>query len=340
MNPRTTVIIVTWNGRTHLDGLIPALLAQEAPGGFEVLVVDNDSRDGTPDVIAEIASRDSRVRLIRNPTNEGFAPANNRATDEARGEFVVTLNNDTVPEPGWLDALVSAAASDERNGSVASQMVFAHDPETIQSAGIRIDRAGIAWDRGSGDPRMKPGPPAPVFGASAGAALYRRAMLRQPGRFDPSYFMYPEDVDLAWRDRLAGWESVVAPSSVVRHAHSASAGEGSPFKNWHLGRNKVWTIARCYPAPGLLEYLPAIIGYDLASLPYTMVTRRDLSPLRGRIAALRGLRPILRSRTRLHQTYPGGWQRTREWMEPIEPPTRVFARYQRLRDILAHRDSR
>ena len=71
MNPRTTVIIVTWNGRTHLDGLVPALLAQEAPGGFEVLVVDNDSRDGTPDVIAEIASRDRRVRLIRNPTNEG-----------------------------------------------------------------------------------------------------------------------------------------------------------------------------------------------------------------------------------------------------------------------------
>ena len=117
------MIIVTWNGRTHLDGLVPALLAQEAPGGFEVLVVDNDSRDGTPDVIAEIASLDSRVRLIRNPTNEGFAPANNRATDEARGEFVVTLNNDTVPEPGWLDALVSVAASDARIGSVASQKI-------------------------------------------------------------------------------------------------------------------------------------------------------------------------------------------------------------------------
>ena len=201
---------------------MPALLAQEAPGGFEVLVVDNDSRDGTPDVIAEIASRDSRVRLIRNPTNAGFAPANNRATDEARGEFVVTLNNDTVPEPGWLDALVSVAASDARIGSVASQMVFAHDPETIQSAGIRIDRAGIAWDRGSGDPRMKPGPPVPVFGASAGAALYRRAMLRQLGGFDPSYFMYLEDVDLAWRLRRAGWRIRYEPGGVVVHEQGRS----------------------------------------------------------------------------------------------------------------------
>ena len=335
--PRTTVVVVTWNGRAHLDALFPALLAQAAPGGFEVVVVDNASRDGTPEAVEAVAATDARVRLVRSGRNAGFAAGNNLAIGQARGDLVVTLNSDTVPEPGWLAALVDAADANPRAGSVASQMVFLHDAQVVQSAGIRIDRAGIAWDGGSGDHRRPPGPPVPTFGASAGAALYRAAMLRQLGGFDERFFMYLEDVDLAWRARLAGWEAVVAPAAVVRHAHSGSAGEGSPFKNWHLGRNKVWTIAKCYPGPGLLAHLPAILGYDLMAIPYTAVTRRDLAGVRGRVAALRGLGPILADRHRLHRTYPDGWERTRDWMEPVEPPADTFARYARLRAVLARR---
>jgi GT2 family glycosyltransferase len=335
--PRTTVAIVTWNGRAHLDALFAGLLPQGAPGGFDVVVVDNASRDGTPEAVEAIAVTDGRVRVVRNSRNAGFAVGNNLALDYARGEYLVTLNSDTVPEPGWLDALVAAADANPRVGSVASQMVFLHDPQVVQSAGIRIDRAGIAWDAGSGDRRQPPGAPVPTFGASAGAALYRTSMLRQLGGFDERFFMYLEDVDLAWRARLAGWEAVVAPSAVVRHAHSGSAGEGSRFKNWHLGRNKVWTIAKCYPAVGLAAHFPMIVGYDLMAIPYTAAIRRDVSGVRGRLNALRNLGPILADRRRLHETYPDGWTRTRDWMEPVASPADTFARYRRLRAILARR---
>jgi GT2 family glycosyltransferase len=335
--PRTTVAIVTWNGRAHIDALFTGLLSQGAPGGFDVVVVDNASRDGTPEAIEAIAAKDARVRVVRSGRNAGFAVGNNLALGQARGEYLVALNSDTVPEPGWLDALVDAADANPRVGSVASQMTFLHDPQVVQSAGIRIDRAGIAWDAGSGDRRHPPGDAVPTFGASAGAALYRTAMLRQLGGFDERFFMYLEDVDLAWRARLAGWEAVVAPSAVVRHAHSGSSGEGSPFKNWHLGRNKVWTIAKCYPGPGLRAHLPAIIGYDLMAIPYTVATRRDLSGVRGRLAALRNLGPILVDRHRLHVTFPDGWARTRDWMEPFASPAETFSRYARLRQILARR---
>jgi hypothetical protein len=165
-------------------------------------------------------------------------------------------------------------------------------------------------------------------------------MIEQLGGFDSRFFMYLEDVDLAWRARIAGWRAVSAPQAVVRHAHSASSGEGSPFKNWHLGRNKLWTIARCYPPEGLRRYLPAVLAYDLASLPYTVTTKRDLSPIRGRIAALRGLGPILRERRALHSRYPDGWARTREWMEPLKPPLEVFRRYRHLGSILSRRGPR
>ena len=250
--PLVSVVVVTWNGLAHLRRLLPPLLDQRLPGGagFEVLVVDNASRDGTGAYLTGLAARERRLRLLFNPRNEGFAGPNNLGFDAARGRYVATLNNDTVPQPGWLAALVEVAESDPRAGSVASRMVFDHAPGLIQSAGITIDRAAIAWDRLVGRP-LAEGERAPieVFGASAGGGPYRRTMLRELGGFDRRYFMYLEDVDLAWRARLAGWRAFSAPAAVVRHAHSASAGEGSPLKNWHLGRNKVWVTAKCYPVP-------------------------------------------------------------------------------------------
>jgi GT2 family glycosyltransferase len=333
-----SVVVVTWNGLHHLRRCLPLVLDQALPGGahLELLVVDNASTDGSREYLARLAQQDARLRPILNERNLGFSAPNNTAFRAARGEFVATLNNDTLPQPGCLVALLEAARSDARIGSVASRMVFAHAPGIVQSAGIAIDRAGIAWDRLVGRPVDEAeGGPIEVFGASAGAALYRRAMLEELGGFDERFFMYLEDVDLAWRARLAGWRAVYAPAAVVHHAHSATAGEGSPLKNWHLGRNKIWSIAKCYPAPGLWRHLPLIAAYDVASLPYTMVTRRDLSPLLGRLAALRGLASILAERRRLHRRYPAGWRRVAPWMGPVAPPLAVFRRYRRLREVLS-----
>jgi GT2 family glycosyltransferase len=337
-DPLVSVVVVTWNGLPLLRRTLPAVLAQELPGGatLELLVVDNASRDGTVAYLDELRAADPRVRALVNRRNEGFAGPNNQGFHAARGAFVATLNNDAVPQPGWLEALLAVARGDPRIGSVASRMVFQHAPHLIQSAGITIDRAAIAWDRLAGRPLAEgEAAPAEVFGASAGAALYRTEMLRQLGGFDPRYFMYLEDVDLAWRARIAGWRAFSAPQAVVRHAHSATAGEGSALKNWHLGRNKVWTIARCYPAPGLARYLPAVLFYDLGSLPYTMLTRRDPSPLLGRLAALRSLGPVLAERRRLQGRYPDAWERTAPWMEPLQFPLAAFERYHRLRRVLA-----
>src|SRR5206468_2274482 len=119
------------------------------------------------------------------------------------------------------------------------------------SCGIAIDPAGIAWDRYGGSPTSAVDRDREVFGPCAGAALYRRAMLEDVGLFDGDFFAYLEDVDLAWRARLRGWGCVLEPVAVVRHAHSATLGEGSPFKRYLLGRNKVWVLAKCLSADEL-----------------------------------------------------------------------------------------
>jgi GT2 family glycosyltransferase len=118
---------------------------------------------------------------------------------------VALVNTDTLPERGWLSSLVAAADGHPSIGSVASRMLFMDRPEVVQSAGIALDPAGIAWDRLGGASADEAAVPAGVFGASAGAALYRRAALDDVAEdghvFDPRFFMYLEDVDICRRAR-------------------------------------------------------------------------------------------------------------------------------------------
>jgi GT2 family glycosyltransferase len=166
-------------------------------------------------------------------------------------------------------------------------MLRADEPSTIDACGIEVDRAGIAWNRYSDErERLDETAPYEVFGPCAGAALYRRAMLREVGAFDEDYFAYYEDVDLAWRAQRAGWRCLYVPGARVMHQHSSTGREGSPFKGYHVGRNKVWTLIKNYPWPDWLRALPAIVAYDVAGWAYALAYG-DPHPLCGRIAALR-----------------------------------------------------
>ena len=332
MAKRVAVIIVNWNGRHHLEGCLAALLAQTITD-FDAIVVDNGSTDGS---VEWVETHLPQVRLIRNEHNVGFAVGNNQAIRSTRAEFIVTLNNDTRVAPGWLAALVEAAESDPTVGMVASKMLFAGRPDTINSAGIALDPTGIAWDRLGGTPD-DPGEKTPieVFGPCAGAALYRRTMLDQIGLFDEDFFAYLEDVDLAWRARLAGWRCLYAPAGRVYHAHSATSIEGSPFKSRLLGRNKVWLVAKNYrPTRRLLAYLPLIVLYDLAAVAFALVAQGNVHNLLGRIDGLIGLRRAWRKRRAVQALARGN--RGAPWyhyLEPLAWPWQVPRRYHHLATI-------
>jgi len=278
------------------------------------------------------------VRLIRNGQNLGFAAACNIGIKASEAPLLATLNNDTLPEPQWLAELVSRMESDHTVGMCASKMLFYHLPRMINSTGISLDRAGIAWDRGGGE-QDDPGEASPleIFGPCAGAALYRRAMLDQIGLFDEDFFAYLEDVDLAWRARLAGWRCLYVPRARVYHVHSATAVEGSPFKSFLLGRNKIASIVKNYPMPALLRYLPAILFYDLASLPYALMVRGDASPLKGRLAALRQMSRLLRKRRETQRLRKVSSSQVFPLMSPLENPLKIPGRYKHLRQVASAR---
>jgi len=335
--PEVSVVVVTWNGCHLLKLSLPAILDQTNVH-HEVILVDNGSID---DTVAWTRSTYPSVRVIELDRNEGFAAGNNHGFSIARAPLIATINNDAVPDKAWLAHLVDAARTHEESGMFASRMVYAHGPPVINSAGISIDPLGIAWDRMSGEPDASGGD-CEVFGASAGAALYRKELIDETGGFDERFFAYLEDADLAWRARWLGWKAQYISAARVRHLHSSTWHEDSPMKTFHLGRNKVWLIAKNYPRAALLAILPLLVGYDIASLPVTVCRQRKLTAVWGRLVGIMGI-PMLRSdanSTPGHSHASRNTCRTANWsdiraaMEPIASPIRILRRHQRLRRTL------
>ncbi|MGE5138454.1 MAG: glycosyltransferase family 2 protein, partial [Rudaea sp.] len=278
--PLISVLVVNYNGRAQLERCLPALAAQTHPS-YEVILVDNASTD---DSVAWLAAHYPSVRVIKSPENLGFAAGNNLGIRAARGRYIATLNNDTVPEREYLVRLVEPMR-DPLVGSVAALMLRFDSPSRIDSAGIRVDALGFAWNRRAGEPELAVTGESEVWGACAGAALYRRAMLDEIGLFDEGFFAFYEDVDLAWRARRAGWECVLAPEARVLHVHGASFHHGSPRKLYLLARNRWWTLFKNTPRRTLAPALPFILLADVAALAFSLARYRSLAPLKGRIAA-------------------------------------------------------
>jgi GT2 family glycosyltransferase len=174
-------------------------------------------------------------------------------------------------------------------------MRFADRPGVINSAGIEIDRLGVVYDRLLGAPAGSGGTQiTEVFGASAGAALYRKEMLDEIEGFDGSFFVFLEDADVAWRARMAGWRCLYEPRAIAYHHHSATAGHASSFKHFHVGRNRVRLLAKNAPGRQLARYGPLMIAYDGAYVAFAAVADRTLAPLRGRLRGLREWRSYRR----------------------------------------------
>jgi GT2 family glycosyltransferase len=244
--PFVSVIIVNFNGKRFLADCLDSLATQTYPlARFEIILVDNGSADDSVDFVQ---SHYPSVRVHATGVNLGFAGGNNAGFLAARGELLALLNNDTVVEPRWLEALVAAMTQGDRIGAVASKILLKHDPSRINSVGLDLYRTGWGADRGY--LQVDEGQfdePAEVFGACGASVLLSRAMLDDIGLFDERFFMYYEDLDLAWRARRRGWSIRYTPASVVYHVHCGSSGEASPFFVYHVERNRAFVHLKNAP---------------------------------------------------------------------------------------------
>jgi GT2 family glycosyltransferase len=250
--PPIRVVVVNWNRRELLRLCLDSLARQTYPS-FEVLVVDNGSADGSPELVREMAvTFPVRLRLIANSTNRGFCAANNQGMEFAEGdseaEWIALLNNDAEAEPGWLEALAAVAGTASDLGMVASKILVWEDPRRIDKCGHLIYPDGQNRGRGAGQidqgqfDRVEE-----VLWPDGCAALYRRAMLMEIGGFDEDFFAYADDAELGLRARIAGWRCLYTPHAVVRHHRGATLGLGSARRLTLIERNRVLLVVKLFP---------------------------------------------------------------------------------------------
>jgi GT2 family glycosyltransferase len=281
--PLLSVIIPNWNGAAHLPTCLEALRRQTYPHR-EILVVDNGSTDGSLSLLA----RYPEVRVLALGRNRGFAGAVNAGIRAARGEILVLLNNDTEAAPTWLEALVAAFARHPDAGLLASKILLFDRREVFHSAGdyYRVD--GIPGNRGVWEPDVgQYDREEEVFSACGAAAAYRRALLEDIGLFDEDFFYSCEDVDLAWRAQIAGWNCWYVPDAVVYHKLSATG--GGPIASFYDGRNFLYLIAKDYPLGLLRRFWPRVLQAQLRLAGEALRAWRGAAArarLRGMLAGL------------------------------------------------------
>jgi GT2 family glycosyltransferase len=188
--------------------------------------------------------------------NLGFAAGNNQGIKKASGEYILTLNNDTVLGKGFFGALAAVAErSSEDTGMWAVKILSFDEQVVIDSVGgLLIYPDGLA--RGKGRLEIDTGQydqSGAAFIPSACAGLYRRAMLEEVGLFDEDFFAYCEDTDLGLRARLAGWNTVSVPGAVVYHHYSGTGGRYTPFKAYLVERNRIWVALKNFHLRFLLH---------------------------------------------------------------------------------------
>jgi N-acetylglucosaminyl-diphospho-decaprenol L-rhamnosyltransferase len=308
VRPTLSVLIVAWNSREELARTLPALLP-ELEGADELIVVDNDSSDGTADAVAGLAPA---ARIVRSGENLGFAAGCNAGAALARGDLLVILNPDAAPRPGFGEA-IRRPWVEERGWAAWQALVADGDGETINSAGNPVHFTGIVWAGGHGR-SLAQAPPAGEVAALSGACLaIPRRTWAELGGFPGRFFLYHEDVDLSLRLRLAGGALGIEPAAVVDHDYEFGARE----HKWRwLERNRWAFLVRVYPA-GLLALLaPALLLTELALIPASIAAGWGGQKLAAIGEVARWLPRLLRERRQVQATRTVSAAEFAAWLTP------------------------
>jgi GT2 family glycosyltransferase len=287
-----SVVVPNFNGAAFILDSLRAVEAQHvAPA--EIVVVDNGSSDGSA---SRIRAAMPQVRVLELPRNRGFAGGANAGVAATTSPLVAVLNSDARPEPTWLGQLLRVAASSPADVWAWGSVLMSSSTGAIESAGDEWNPRGFAYKRQKGEPIASlPVDPYEVFAPPGAAPLLRRDVFDALGGYHDRFFLYYEDIDLAYRARRAGYRAVVVPTARVEH----DLGRSGSARTWFfVARNSLWCSVRNQPElEPKLWWRTSVNDWKHARIggyrrPY----------LAGRLAAVAGLpRVLLERRALRHQ---------------------------------------
>jgi len=289
---RATVIIVNWNGKALLSDTLYALKVQlKAP--FHTIIVDNGSTDGS----VEFIKRDfPHIEVIALGWNAGFAYANNIAIESVDTPYTILLNNDAVPSRSWVSSLIAALDNNPSAGMAASKMLYYDNPELIDRVGDAYTTAGVGKLRGRKQSSAYFSDPEWIFGACAGAAIYRTAAIKEVGLFDTDFFLINEDVDLSFRLQSRGYKCLFVPEAVVYHKASSTIGHDSETSIYFGHRNLEWVYLKNLPLSIIAKTFPMHLLYVALAFGFFLFKGHGRTYLRAKKDAIAAVPHMLQKR--------------------------------------------
>jgi len=295
-----------------------ASLERQSFRSFRTVVVDNSGCGA----IHRLGAARFPFRLIENPSNAGFGEAVNQGFAAEPANYLAVLNDDARAAPDWLDALHRAMEAAPDAGMAACRILQQGTP-LLDSAGLGVALDGSSKQIGRGQPAGLFAQPREALIPSGCAAIYRRRMFEELGGFEPSFFLYCEDTDLALRGHWAGWRCLYVPEAVVEHRYSATSGHASPLKAFLVERNRLRLAVRCLPASWLaLAPWAALVRY-IHHLHALLVQRGKASAFAQRNPAWLLPWLVLKAHLALLRDLPRLWRERRRVMRRIQ--AREFA---------------
>ncbi len=282
--PEVDLIVPTFGNPELLRRCLRSIRALEFRN-YRLIVVDDC---GIEPALPVVQREHPGATVLRARKNGGLVGALNRGIRHGSAPFIALLNDDTEVSPAWLGELVECAIRNPLAGSIASKILLESDPGVFHSAGDGFGRWGMPFNRGVWLPDLgQYDSEEPVFGACAGAALYRRAALEtvqlgDGSTLDPALWMYLEDVDLAWRLQIAGFGCVYQPSAHLTHHLSATG--GGALASYQVSRNIGHILFASMPRPLLRRHWRRMLAFHLGR---TLRTLRHIRAAEAR-ASLRG----------------------------------------------------
>lgn len=266
--PVLSVLVVAADSGVTLRECVRRVLACALP--LELILVDNASRDGVPQMLAHECADDPRFQLITHHANLGFGPAMNRAAARACGDVLMLLNPDCLLEPSQVLRLLAELTAAPRAGLLGA--VVCDEKGAADPASYRRDpllRRALGSMLGRGDERVNidgaiPDHLVEAEAVSGALMLLPHALFEQLGGFDEAYFLHCEDLDLCRRVRDAGYRVLLAGDVRVLHGKGSSSAHRPIFVSWHKHRG-MWRWFRKFDPSARNPLLAAAVWLGISA---------------------------------------------------------------------------
>ena len=267
---------------------------------YEVIVIDNGSIDGSLEMIER---KYPEVRLIKNQSNMGFAIACNQGIKAAKGDYISLLNNDIEVESNWLTKLYEGMERHPECGMGTTKMMFLDQRDVFYNTGDLFHAWSAGGGRGQGEKDTGQYDKEDyVFGACAGAGIYRREFFEQVGIFDEDFFIFAEDVDINMRGQLQGFKCIYLPEAKVYHIGTATVGLYSDRYIFLCKRNDIFVLVRNYSLKMYFKYLWTILKHQFNDIKYFTYRGQGAVLVKSKLSAFKMLIPMLIRRFRIQSS--------------------------------------